>query len=209
MADVNTSTAKVSPLIWVVLLLTVAFTLWTALQDDDISDTDVVVNKFDRPKRNQTMSFSQKDLPVSHQGDVVQRQDGVIDWERLDRTAEEKPKNLFRANNWAVAPKQQPRKQVAIAPPAPPPKPKAPPIPFAYMGRLNDGPQGNLIYLSSNDKSYSVPLGKKINGFWRLDSEDDNALYFTYLPLSLPQILPKNQTLAGQGSSAIPPGAFK
>lgn len=208
MADVKNNTAKVSPLIWVLLLLTVGFTVWTATQDADVSAEEAAaVNKFDRPKRHQAMTFTKKDLPVSHQGDVVKRKDGVIDWEKLDRRVADKPKNLFRPNSWAVAPPPQPRKQVIAA--LPPPKPTAPPVPFAYMGRLNDGPQGNLIYLSSNDKSYSVPLGKKINGFWRLDSEDESALYFTYLPLNLPQILPKNQSLAGQNSGAVPLSAFK
>ncbi len=185
MAAINTT--KTNPLIWIVLLITVGMTIWMALQDVE-ADEVIAVNKFDRPKQNRPVMVKEKALSTGEHA-VAPVNTGIIDWGKLERMAVEKPKDIFAQSSWVVAQRQ---KQQALAAPPPPPAPTAPPVPFSYMGRLNNSPQGNLIYLADSEKSYSVVLGKQVDGFWRLDKEDDAALYFTYLPLNLPQRLSKN-----------------
>jgi hypothetical protein len=46
-------------------------------------------------------------------------------------------------------------------------------------------------FLTANNKVLSAYVGKDVNPVWRLDKEDANALYFTYIPLSLPKVLSK------------------
>jgi hypothetical protein len=81
----------------------------------------------------------------------------------------------------------------------PPPAPVAPPVPFLYMGKIEDSPQGTLVFLMGNNKMYSVALGGKVDNFWRLDSEDGQKLTLTYLPLNLSQTLSKTQKIISAG----------
>ena len=71
------------------------------------------------------------------------------------------------------------------------PTPVAPPVPFFYLGKLEDAPQGKQIFLSVNNKVLSVWIGKNVDPVWRLDKEDANTLTFTYLPLGLVKVLSK------------------
>lgn len=103
------------------------------------------------------------------------------------RSAERgKEYDLFRPHKWYVPPPPQ------SAQPSPPPKPTAPPAPFAYLGKLEDAPMGTLIFLSANNKVYTVAVGDTIDRTWRVDSEDASSLHLTYVPLGLPQALSKS-----------------
>lgn len=94
--------------------------------------------------------------------------------------------DLFKSHAWYVPPPPKPVVQPVLIE-----KPKAPPVPYAYMGKMEDTPQGTLIFLSANDKVQLVKTGQVIDGVWKLDKEDANALYFTYVPLGLPQMQSK------------------
>lgn len=104
--------------------------------------------------------------------------------------AKEMPKkdtDIFKSHDWYIPP--------------PPPKivvsevvkqaPHAPPVPYIYIGKLENTPQGTLVFLSVGNKVISVVAGKSVDTVWRFDKEDANALYFTYIPLSLPKVLSK------------------
>jgi hypothetical protein len=204
------SAQKSNPMIWVALLLTIALVLWVNIQSDDASQTDIVdlVNQkpikakpLNQAENRQKKTVDAEDRRMNTKPTATVK--GIIDWDQLDRsTQSEKSAGLFKPHSWVVEPPKA--KEVKL----PPPPPTAPPVPFTYMGRLDNGPQGNLIYLASNDKSYSVLIGQKVNGFWQLEREDSNNLYFTYLPLNLPQVLSKNQTSATFGAFPAPVNAF-
>jgi len=92
---------------------------------------------------------------------------------------------LFNPHSWYVPP---PPKSVE---PPPPPKPVAPAVPFSYLGRLEDTPQGTLLILSAGNKVYTVAVGETVDKTWRLEGDDAGSVRFTYLPLGLPQTLSK------------------
>jgi len=204
------SAQKSNPMIWVALLLTVALVLWMNIQSDDESQSDTVDLVNLKPSKVKQMNLTEnrqiKPVDAENRGvnsKMTSAVKGIIDWDQLDRsTQSEKGAGLFKPHSWVVEPPKV--KEVKLSPPPP----TAPPVPFTYMGRLDNGPQGNLIYLATNDQSYSVLIGKKINGFWQLDREDSNNLYFTYLPLNLPQVLSKNKTSATLGAIPAPVNAF-
>jgi hypothetical protein len=71
------------------------------------------------------------------------------------------------------------------------------------MGKLENTPQGTLVFLSARNKVLSVIAGKNVDPMWRLDKEDANALYFTYIPLSLPKVLSKMARASAANTTAV------
>jgi len=105
--------------------------------------------------------------------------------------AEDKAKttqDLFKGHAWYVPP--PPPKPVPVKV-EPPPPPAAPPVPFFYMGKLEQAPQVTQVFLTLNNKVFSVTIGKNVDTLWRLDKEEANTLTFTYLPLGLTKVLSK------------------
>jgi len=75
-----------------------------------------------------------------------------------------------------------------VPPPAVAEKPKPPPLPFTYAGRLvEDGK--TAVFLSRPDRNQVVRSGDVIDGTWRVDRIDATVMTLTYLPLNESQIL--------------------
>lgn len=68
-----------------------------------------------------------------------------------------------------------------------------PPVPFRYIGKMDNSPKGSVVYLTANDKLYTVAKGENVDAFWRFDEEFLLSLQFTYLPKNKPQVLIKDQ----------------
>jgi hypothetical protein len=101
----------------------------------------------------------------------------------------------FRAQSWEPPVEQRVRR---AAPPPPPPQ--APPIPFAYMGKLVD--EGTTtVFLARADRNYVVRAGDTIDGTYRIEKVGDEALEFVYLPLKAKQTLPFTATAAPAAAS--------
>jgi len=96
--------------------------------------------------------------------------------------------DLFKGHAWYVPP--PPPKPVPVKL-EPPPPPAAPPVPFFYMGKLEQAPQVTQVFLTVNNKVMSVTIGKNVDTLWRLDKEEANTVTFTYLPLGLTKSLSK------------------
>jgi hypothetical protein len=99
-----------------------------------------------------------------------------------------KTQDLFKGHAWYVPP-PTPKPVPVKVEPSPPPA--APPVPFFYMGKLEQAPQVTQVFLTANNKVLSVSVGKNVDTLWRLDKEEANSLTFTYLPLGLTQVLSK------------------
>ncbi|PPD01183.1 MAG: hypothetical protein CTY35_01110 [Methylotenera sp.] len=186
----DTKVKKTNKFLMLVLFITLATTVWTALQEDEPVD-DITVSKPSRPHREVSVSNESKanrhhksaDSAVS----VSSSNEMLIPWHKLKReplTA--RPYDLFKVHSWVEIP------VVKKVKPQPPPPPVAPPAPFTYVGKLEDSPKGTQVFLMSNGKLYAVVQGEKINQQWRFESEDANALRLNYLPLNLVQILSKS-----------------
>ncbi|MFL9709460.1 hypothetical protein [Methylobacillus sp. Pita1] len=142
-----------------------------------------------RPARSQAAPSAQS--PVSRH---IETRQHYLDWGLLQGRsvaagAGQARADLFRPQRWYVPP---PKTAAELAPPPP----TAPQPGFAYIGKLEDGPQGTVILLASASQLYSVSVGGNVDRAWRLDKEDDQNLYLTYLPLNLPKTLLKKSKLA-------------
>lgn len=189
----KSATSSNSRWLWVVLLLTIALTVWTALSPQPTEDVEIALAE---PKRmpapsqyeNRKATVSALTVPA-----LTIPQDTPTSTSWLEQLKREAPQtryhNLFTVHSWVVAPPVIKTNNKAL----PPPTPTAPPAPFTYMGKLEDGPEGSKLFLIANNRVYAVSIGELINPFWRLDGEDENNVQLTFLPLQLPQLLSKTK----------------
>jgi len=109
-----------------------------------------------------------------------------LELDRLEPRAHTKPGgDPFGAKSWEEMARAEARKN---APPPKPPKPQAPPLPFAYMGKLVDEDQ-TIVFLTKEDRNYILRQGDTVDGLYRVDAIDERAVSLTYLPLKIKQTL--------------------
>ena len=171
------------------MLLTIILTAWTAF-NDNANEVDDIAN--DKPlqrgvleKSTSIQSQSNQETTASEPTDEAANTEPNGLQQVIRKPLSTKPYNLFKVHSWVVAPpvvKQKPQ-------PAPPSI--APPAPFTYIGKLEDPIKGTQVFLMLNGRLYSVFKGEKIDQQWRLDTEDDNNIRLTFIPLNLPQVLSK------------------
>ncbi len=124
----------------------------------------------------------------SEHGSTGQPAQPQVELERLNREdASAKPdaaaSNVFKAMSWYVPPPPPPPR-----PPPPPPPPTAPPLPFSFMGRYEEG--GTLIILLvRGDRIYTVSEGEVIDNLYRVERLSGGQLELTYLPLNITQTI--------------------
>jgi hypothetical protein len=106
-----------------------------------------------------------------------------VQLDRLARRAGPAPAgDPFRARSW------EPEQRPTLRHVAPPP-PQAPPLPFAYLGRMIDG-EDTTVFLVRQDRNYVVRAGDTLDGAYRVAKIEEDALVLTYLPLGTEQTLP-------------------
>lgn len=82
----------------------------------------------------------------------------------------------FASRNWAPPVVQRP------APPV------APPLPYAYFGRMNDG-RDAVVFLQRGDRTYTAKRGDTLDPEYRIADITDDAIVIVYLPLKQRQSL--------------------
>lgn len=92
--------------------------------------------------------------------------------------------DLFAVRSWQPPPPPPP----PVAAEAPPPPPVAPPLPFRYLGRMEDGPQ-ITVFLSEGAQNVRVVRQGDQTGNYRIDEITPQGMRLTYLPLQQPQQL--------------------
>jgi len=116
----------------------------------------------------------------------------ALDLGKLRRRPSTEPDSeTFGPRSFRPAPPKPPKGQqsaVAGAPPPPPP-PQAPPLPFAYVGRLVED-RDTTVFLASGERNLIVKPGEVIDNLYKLEEVGERALVLTYLPLSQRQSLP-------------------
>jgi len=70
----------------------------------------------------------------------------------------------------------------------PPPRPQAPALPFAYLGKMMDG-DTMTVFLAKQDRNYIVRAGDTLDGDYHVAKVDNNGLELVYLPLGIKQTL--------------------
>jgi hypothetical protein len=109
--------------------------------------------------------------------------------------------DLFKTHAWYVPPPPKPKPVVST--PLPPPKPTAPPVPFGYIGKLEDTPKGTVLFLTAGNRVHTVAVGEVIDRVWRVDGEDAGFVRLTYVPLNLPQVLSKSAKPAPRNAASV------
>ena len=93
--------------------------------------------------------------------------------------------NTFAAASW-VAPPPPP-------PPPPPPSnepPRAPPLPYRFMGSLDDGAGGNTFFLIRGTETINASVGQTLDSTYLVERAENGMLHFLFLPLRQTQTLP-------------------
>lgn len=90
----------------------------------------------------------------------------------------EPPINPFRQKTWYIAP-----------PPPPPPAPKAPPLPFQYLGRLDEDGE-TQVFVNHQGRYLAIRAGDLIAGTYAVERVEAERVVFVYLPLKEKQALP-------------------
>ena len=101
--------------------------------------------------------------------------------------------NPFKSNSWAPPP---PSKVVAVtvapvvAAPTEPPKPVAPPLPYAFVGKLEAKNAKPRAFLSKGEALVIVSPGDVLdNNTYRVESMDQTSIVLNYLPLNQRQVI--------------------
>lgn len=186
------------PLLWLALLLTLGLVYWQWSQEDVAAETTVVAAK---PRVNSpllrveaaampqapgiqpvvapaTASVSVAAMPASEENYFTRQ----LPAKKLSHT-------LFAAHEWLPPPPK----------PQPPPPPEAPPLPYSYVGSMQDVPGGDVVILMQQKKVLLPKLGSNVSVQWRLDREDMQSVYFTYVPLNKVVVLSKTKTATAAG----------
>jgi len=96
--------------------------------------------------------------------------------------------DAFVAKSWTPPP--PPPVRVAPLPPPPPPAPVAPPLPFTFVGLMEQGAAKPQAFLSKGDVLLVVAAGDLLdNNTYRVDTLTPQKIVITYLPLNTPQTL--------------------
>lgn len=82
---------------------------------------------------------------------------------------------------FGVPPPPPPSARQAAA--AAPPRPRAPAMPYTYVGALTEADGLRTVFLLDGDRLVTARLGEVIAGRYRLDAIDERGLSLTYLPL--------------------------
>jgi hypothetical protein len=100
---------------------------------------------------------------------------------------------------WAPSPEPiASRPQRAPRDPAgPPPEPRAPPLPFTYLGRIRSG-GATTVFLARQNRESVARVGDILDDTYRVERIDETRMVLVYLPLGTQQIL----ALAGEGAMA-------
>jgi hypothetical protein len=152
------------------LALTLAATGWVASQDEP-KPSAAGERKVAGARRGERRPApaAQTEAPTELQLEQLKRP------EFSDKAGE-----LFPSQTWDAPPPK-----VAPAPPEPP---RAPPLPFAYFGRMADAGKA-VVFLSRAGRDFAVRQGETIEGTYRVDEIRKDALLLTYLPLQQQQTL--------------------
>ena len=116
-----------------------------------------------------------------------------LDLQKLQRGPQSEPESdPFGTRDFRPPPPPKPKESSITAAagvlPAPPPPPQAPPLPFIYMGRL-DEEQNSTVFLTAGDRNLVVKPGDLIDNTYKVEQVTESTVVLTYLPMNQRQTL--------------------
>jgi hypothetical protein len=168
------TTDKAARLRWAVLLSALAATLaaiWYPVEEQGQADS--IARPAKRPKRTDVSALAQHgELAPMGQGDEAHEDDP------------------FAPRGWTAPPPPvvQQAVVVPIQPAAPLAPPGPPPLPFQFVGRMNDEGQ-QVVYLSRGDQALVARQGDTLEGTYKVVSIDAQRIEFEHLPTGEKQVM--------------------
>jgi hypothetical protein len=94
----------------------------------------------------------------------------------------------FAPKGWTPPPPPPPP-PVAALPPPPPPPPTAPPVPFKFIGQIEDKSAKPAAFITKGDALFVVHVGDVVESTYRVESFNSAQVVVTYLPLKQRQTI--------------------
>ena len=95
------------------------------------------------------------------------------------------PADIFAVRTW-----EPPAPPPEVAADLPPPVPQAPPVPFRFIGKLEERGKPVVYFLSEGEQILVVSPGDLIKGNYRVGKIEGGELHFLYRPMNLKQSIP-------------------
>ena len=133
----------------------------------------------EKTKRKGSVAKKSAVSPSSSAGSGRLVANSAVPEPELDEVGSDRKKVIdpFRTKSWFVAP-----------PPPKPPKPTAPPLPFQFLGKLNE--EGEIrVFLNHQGKHIIAKVGDVINNTYTVEEISGGQMVLLYQPLKEKQIL--------------------
>ena len=95
--------------------------------------------------------------------------------------------DMFKGRSWTPPPPPPP--PATVEPVRPPPPPSAPPLPYRFIGMLEQKSDQPTAFLAKGEALHVVKVGDIVDGAYRIESLSAAKVVFTYLPLKQQQTL--------------------
>lgn len=93
--------------------------------------------------------------------------------------------DIFAVRDWEPPPPPPPPPEAA----PPPPPPQAPPLPYHYLGRVEETGKATVFFLLRDERVIAARSGEVIDGQYRLGKLEGTQLQFLYQPMNIQQSL--------------------
>ncbi|WP_137939773.1 hypothetical protein [Chitinivorax sp. B] len=158
-----------------------AYSLWFGGEDEELLAGRPNAGQ---PAVTATAKTAQPVVVVNNTGSTTTLSNGWVQRVGIGEAASDP----FHSARKAKEPEVDPSIQAPPPQPTPPVPTGPPPLPFAYLGKLQRGAQID-IYLDFQGQNLIAHVGETIAGGYRLDSMDAAGIHFTYLASGEKQVL--------------------
>ncbi len=105
---------------------------------------------------------------------------------RIEQSAAKDP---FAARGWLPPPPPPPPAPVVTVDVTPPPPPMAPPVPFRFVGLIEEKAAKPAAFIAKGDALFVVHVGDVVESLYRIESFNSAQVVVTYLPLQQRQTI--------------------
>ena len=163
------------------LTATLSAAAWVR-EGDKAEDVDVVT-----PRKHENVGAPARQAQVAKAPVNKDTEAPHVHLEKLRTTkATAQPDDAFAPRSWAPPAAKAAAREAAVAPPPPP---TAPPLPFAYMGRLLSDNQ-QKVFLTAGERNLIVREGDTVDAIYRVEKLSEAGVTFLHLPTGIRQELP-------------------
>lgn len=174
----------------VLIATLIAVILTEEEEEDDESGDPVGVVQSSRPSAVDKASTSQSSLTYLDVSKLGQREFNA------------EAGDLFASTSWIPRPPEMTAQQQTdlakqtAKTPSTPRAPTPPPLQFKYVGKAITEKE-TWVFLSRSGENLVTKLGGLVDDKYRIDTIDDEAIIFTYLPLNTKQTFTINNKITG------------